>query len=224
MNLKKLSLLFTSALMFILVMTTIFKTISKSIYLSNEKDIAIIITENNIKKNLSNKVKAYNYVKIVETKKKAQPVKEVVAKPNPVIVDEQVKEVSASEDQKIYTGKMTGYGGDCPGCSGNLACKTQSGATFNLNTDGMYYNDSTYGNIRILSADTRAFPCGTVIQVNNGIMSEFTAIVLDTGGSMRSAWGRGAVWMDLAFVSNSDPSIKSANSNNTTFKVLRQGW
>ena len=161
MNIKKISLLVASGLMFVIVMTTVMTTISKSVYQSNERELATL---------------------------------------------------------------STGYGGDCANCSGTLACRTFNGSSFNLKNDGMYYQDYTYGNVRILSAATSAFPCGSIIKVNNGIIEEFTAIVLDTGGSMRKAWNNGKVWMDLAFQTQSDPSISNANSNNTTFTVLRKGW
>ena len=32
------------------------------------------------------------------------------------------------------------------------------------------------------------FPCGTVVKVNNGVLNEFSGIVLDTGIAMRNAW------------------------------------
>ena len=228
MNMKKISLLVTSMLIFVLVMTTVVKTISKSLYIKGEKDIKVLNRKNKTNEMLANMVKSYNYIEVTE---EAQPeVVELQEDKKEVSVvevpdtkqDEVVEEVSATEDNNVYTGKLTGYGADCAGCSGYVACRTPNGKV-NLK-NGHYYNDSTYGSVRILSADTSAFPCGTIVQVNNGVLSEFTAIVLDTGGSMRSAWSRGEVWMDLAFSSNSDAGIRSANSTNTTFKVLRQGW
>lgn len=222
MSMKKLTLLVTSGLMFLLVMTTVVKTISKSLYLKGEKTIASIKRANTSNEALANMVNTYNYVEVKEEK---EEVKEPVVEENKV--DQSVQQTTDNtnaEAQAVYTGKLTGYGGDCPGCSGYLACRTREGSSFNLKTDGYYYNDSTYGNVRILAAATSGFPCGTIIQVNNGIMSEFTAVVLDTGGSMNSSWSRGEVWMDLAFSTSSDPALGSSNSSNTTFKVLRQGW
>ena len=227
MNMKKLSLLVASGLMFLLVMTTVFNVISKSLYIKGEKDIKVLNRSNRTNEMLANMVKTYNYVEITEEQPVQEEVvvqeekKEVVNVPD-TKQEEKVEEVSATEDANVYTGKLTGYGGDCAGCSGYVACRTPNGKV-NLR-NGHIYNDSTYGNVRILSAATSAFPCGTIIQVNNGKMAELTAIVLDTGGSMRSAWSRGEVWMDLAFSSSSDAGVRLANSTNTTFKVLRQGW
>lgn len=129
--------------------------------------------------------------------------------------------------QGIYTGKLTGYGPDCPGCSlvGNVSCRTREGKNHSLTYDGLYYNDVVYGNLIILAADHTLFPCGTVVKVNNGILNEFTGIVLDTGIAMRKAWRNdGIVWMDLAFSSQKEALTGGATSSNTTFSVQRWGW
>ena len=224
MSMKKLSLLVTSGLMFLLVISIVVKTISKSLYLKGEKSIASIRKVNTSKETLANMVKTFNYIEVVEEQPQVEEVTKVVEEEKPVVQETtQVHEVSV-EPQAVYTGRLTGYGGDCPGCSGQLACRTREGGSINLLTDGYYYNDSTFGTVRILAAATGGFPCGTIIQVNNGVIPEFNAVVLDTGGSMNSAWAKGEVWMDLAFSSNYDSNLGSANSYNTTFKVLRQGW
>lgn len=126
----------------------------------------------------------------------------------------------------IYTGKLTGYGPDCPGCSivGNVSCKTKEGTNHSLINDGIYYNDYLYGKVRILAADNSAFPCGTIVKVDNGTLEEFYGIVLDSGSSMRNAWTTGTVWMDLAFSSQADASKGRATSSNTKFNVQRWGW
>lgn len=128
--------------------------------------------------------------------------------------------------QGNYSGKLTGYGPDCPGCSkvGNVACRTKEGTNHSLTYDGLYYNDSVYGEARILAADNSAFPCGTIVKVNNGVLSEFVGIVLDSGSAMRKAWKEGIVWMDLAFVSQEEALTGGATSSNTSFEVQRWGW
>ena len=128
--------------------------------------------------------------------------------------------------QGIYNGKMTGYGPDCPGCSvvGNVSCRTREGLNHSLTSDGLYYIDSVYGNLRILAADHSIFPCGTVVKVNNGVLNEFYGIVLDTGYAMRNAWTQGIIWMDLAFSSQAEALTGGATSSNTSFSVQRWGW
>ena len=125
-----------------------------------------------------------------------------------------------------YTGKLTGYGPDCPGCSavGNVSCKTKEGTNHSLITDGIYYNDYMYGSVRIIAADNSAFPCGTIIKIDNKKLDEFYAVVLDTGSTMRNAWASGNVWIDLAFSSQSAAAKGNATSNNTSFNVQRWGW
>ncbi len=125
-----------------------------------------------------------------------------------------------------YSGRLTGYGPDCPGCSkvGNVACRTKSGTNHSLINDGLYYRDDLYGDVRILAADNGAFPCGTIVKVNNGSLKEFYGIVLDSGSTMRNAWSEGVVWMDLAFSSQAEARTGGATSSNTKFSVQRWGW
>lgn len=130
-------------------------------------------------------------------------------------------------EQGLYTGKLTGYGPDCPGCSavGNVSCRTRERKSHSLTYDGLYYNDIEYGDLIILAADHTKFPCGTVVKVDNGILDEFYGIVLDTGIAMRNAWRKqGIVWMDLAFSSQKEALTGGATSSNTKFSVQRWGW
>ena len=128
--------------------------------------------------------------------------------------------------QGLYYGRMTGYGPDCPGCSvvGNVSCLTREGNNHSLINDGLYYNDISFGNLRILAAAHSLFPCGTVVKVNNGVLNEFNGIVLDTGYAMRNAWTEGVVWMDLAFSSQEEALTGGATSFNTSYSVQRWGW
>ncbi len=127
-------------------------------------------------------------------------------------------------NQGYYYGRMTGYGPDCPGCSivGNVSCKTREGNYHSLINDGITYQDQEYGEVRILAAATSAFPCGTIVAVDNGILAPFYAVVLDTGYDMRNAWNNGSVWFDLAFPSQS--SVTNVSNNTTFFNVQRWGW
>lgn len=126
----------------------------------------------------------------------------------------------------IYVGKMTAYGADCNGCSGvgGLSCRTKDGSRYTLTGNGMYYNDDEYGSVRIVAASLEAFPCGTIVKVDNGRLEPFYAVVMDTGYSVSNAWNNGVVWMDLAFVTETDSTIYSATSSNVTYSVQRWGW
>lgn len=125
-----------------------------------------------------------------------------------------------------YTGRLTGYGPDCVGCSkvGNVACRTREKKAHSLINDGIYYNDKQYGKVRILAAATSKFKCGTIVVVTKPGMQPFTGIVLDTGGSMRQAWAKGNVWMDLAYSSNAMAGSDKLTGKNIKFSVQRWGW
>ena len=143
---------------------------------------------------------------------------EVIEQPEPAII-----EVGTGEEGK-FVGKMTGYGADCAGCSGTLSCKTKQGSYWNLRTNGENYTDDTYGKVRIIAAALSKFPCGTIIEVKNPNLGTFNAIVLDTGGAMRTAWNNGIVHMDLAYISETSSGINLSTSSNVEYNVKRWGW
>lgn len=126
-----------------------------------------------------------------------------------------------------YTGRMTGYGPDCEGCSkvGNVACKTEAKTSHSLINDGITYHDDEYGDVRILAATLSVFPCGTIVYVDNGVLEPFYGIVLDTGVAMRKAYREdGTIWMDLAFSSEKVALTGGATSQNTKYVVQRWGF
>lgn len=125
----------------------------------------------------------------------------------------------------LFTGKLTGYGPDCVGCStvGNVACKTKNKQKHSLINDGIYYTDDEYGSVRIIAAAS-SFPCGTIVQIRKEGSTPFYAIVLDRGGSMNYAWSQGRVWMDLAYESNAMASSDNLTGKNIEFSVQRWGW
>ena len=123
-----------------------------------------------------------------------------------------------------YTGIITAYGPDCDTCDGRgyVYCPDINGNWVNLH-DSIYYKDIRYGEIRILAADHREFPCGTIVEVKNSeFPSSFIGIVLDTGIAMRRAYDNGVIHLDLAFSSESE-TLTSTNYN-TSYNVKRWGW
>lgn len=147
---------------------------------------------------------------------------------NNIIVKNMVSEIVEVGTAPLnqYVGRLTGYGPDCPGCStvGNVACKTRENTKHSLINDGYTYVDSQFGEVRILAAAQEKFPCGTIMEVNNGRDEPFIGIVLDTGGSMRQAWAKNEIWLDLAFSSQAEAAQAGVTSRNTTFNVKRYGW
>ncbi len=219
MNLKKMSALVTSGLLFLIVLMVVINTVSIISKKSKEK-VAMIL---NYKIKPKDMVASYNYLEI-----KVEPVKEEKIEDKKEVEQPKEEEIDTAplKDEAIYVGKITAYGADCAGCSGlgNLACPTKNGNKYSLANDGEYYSDSEFGSIRIIAADLSKFPCGTVVKITHNKLGEFYAVVLDTGASMQNASARGEVWMDLAFKTESDPEIYSVTSSNTTFAVQRWGW
>ena len=124
----------------------------------------------------------------------------------------------------IFKGRLVGYGPDCPGCSkqGNVACKTEDKRVFSLINDGIYYEDSEFGSVRILATDLNNFPCGTIIKVEKEDGREFMAVVLDRIGTKSDI-----PLFDLAYSSQNDKTVFNADNltgRNVTFNVQRWGW
>lgn len=112
-----------------------------------------------------------------------------------------------------FTGELTGYAGDCALCTGYLACPPRT----NVLKNGIYYNDKTYGTVRIV-ASSRNYPCGTIIRFNVKKLSSepITAIILDRGV--------GGNVIDL-LTESEDYAIKHVGRvRKLEFEVLREGW
>ena len=119
-------------------------------------------------------------------------------------------------DYKIeFNGTLTGYGPDCPGCLGMVYCKPNP----NVQNGNIYYNDATYGKLRILAADY-SIPCGSIIHIKNykfAENNEFTGIVLDRGSAIVG------LTMDLLYPSEKDTEI-IGRQYNINFTIERWGW
>ncbi len=111
-----------------------------------------------------------------------------------------------------YTGDLTGYGADCPLCSGRLACMSSLDLSNGRNT----YVDKTYGEVQIV-ASSKNLPCGTIIRFTSKRISEkpIVAIVLD----------RGVLGNDIDFLTPSEAyALKYVGRSSITYDVLRFGW
>lgn len=109
-------------------------------------------------------------------------------------------------------GTMSGYGSDCSGCRGMTASGYDIKHT-------IYYEDKTYGKIRILSGD-KTLKFGSIIRIKNSKLGEFIGIVLDRGGSV--GLGKSHLF-DLLFSSEKEASSYEV-SYDVTFEVLRYGY
>lgn len=124
-----------------------------------------------------------------------------------------IKEYGSSEKLE-FTGTLTGYGPDCVGCSGVVACAPHP----NVKNNNIYYNDKEYGKIRILAAD-KSIPCGSIIKISNFkfIGDDFYGIVLDRGGAIVG------LTMDLLYPSEADTVI-IGRQYKINFKIERWGY
>lgn len=112
-----------------------------------------------------------------------------------------------------FTGDLTGYSGDCPLCTGYLACPPRT----NVVKYGIFYNDKVYGKLRIV-ASSKKYPCGTIIRFNVDKLSDepIIAIILDRGVPGND--------IDLLTESGEYATVKVGRVRNQKFEVLRQGW
>ncbi len=110
-----------------------------------------------------------------------------------------------------YVGDLTGYGADCPLCSGYLYCTNE-----NVSDGRIYHNDETYGQVRIV-ASSNNLPCGTIISFDNERISNDTviAIVLDRGV--------GGTALDL-LTPSSEYAYDNVGRQEIMYDVLRKGW
>lgn len=217
-----MSLLVSSFLLFVLVSSIVINTMVVVRKQEKEKVSSKITFEIHPDKMVS----SYNFVEVAPVEEEKVEEEVVVEE----VKEEETVSVTTSTPNEVndavFVGKMTGYGADCVGCSGvgALSCRAADGSRYTLSENGEYYNDATYGTVRIVAAALDKFPCGTIVKVDHPALGTFYAVVMDTGGSMKRAWNNGYVWMDLAFKTESDPSIYSTTSSNTTYSVQRWGW
>ncbi len=114
-----------------------------------------------------------------------------------------------------FTGTLTGYGPDCPGCIGLVYCRPNP----NVLNGNIYYDDSEYGKLRILAADY-SIPCGSIIKIDNFKFipgDSFYGIVLDRGSAIVG------LTMDLLYPSEDDTVI-IGRQRDIYFTIERWGW
>lgn len=126
-------------------------------------------------------------------------------------VDEDIKnDLYSSKDS--FTGYLTGYGADCPLCSGHLSCMP----SLDVLNGNVNYNDTSYGNVRIVASSSN-LSCGTVIKFKASNISndDIVAIVLDRGV--------GGNAIDLLSL-NEDYARNNVGRQIITYDVIRYGW
>ena len=114
-----------------------------------------------------------------------------------------------------YYGNITAYGPDCYGCGGMVAHGE------NVTNGNIYYNDKTFGNIRIVAGD-KSLKFGTIVRISGlkNTTEPILAIVLDTGGDIGFNKPK-QIYFDLLYESESKAS--SFGLQKATFEILRYG-
>lgn len=134
----------------------------------------------------------------------------------------EVMAVSNMEEASIYgptmpisfTGQMTAYKANCVGCTGKVSCPPRQ----DVRNGNVFFEDTTYGSVRILAADMN-IPCGTIVQVTNVTFSAepIIGVVLDRGGAIQ-----GNI-MDFLIPEGDDMNI-IGRQHGVHYEVLRWGW
>ena len=110
---------------------------------------------------------------------------------------------------------ISGYGYDCYGCTSGY---TASG--YYIGDGTIYYEDATYGKVRIVAADKK-YAFGSIIKISNFMEeSSFYAIVLDRGGAIGLDK---RIQFDLLYPKNDDAKPVGIQTN-VTFDILRLGF
>lgn len=114
--------------------------------------------------------------------------------------------------ESTFVGDLTAYVGDCPLCSGILACHPRT----NVLEEGIYFEDDEYGTVRIV-ATSRNYPCGTILRFSSNRLGEEPIIAI--------AMDRGVTGNDVdILVDDVNFAYKVGRTKNMQFEVLRTGW
>ena len=128
--------------------------------------------------------------------------------------DPNLEVLETAEVLQTDQGKITGYGPDCAGCSG----VTASG--FNAKDGNIYYDDKTFGTIRVVAAD-KSIPFGSIVKIEGLDISPLLAIVLDRGGAIGFSEGKHA-YFDLLY--ENETGALAFGRKDATFEILRLGY
>ncbi len=152
------------------------------------------------------KILSFSYENVLST---------TVISSQPRIIEDKktIEENHNTKNSNHFLGTVSYYGPDCRGCSG----VTASGYRV---SDTIYYQDETYGTLRIVAAD-KSIPMGSVLKLssNNG-NTVIHAIVLDRGGAI--GFGKKYV-LDLLCESEKQ-SYQLGVMKSTSIEVLRYGY
>ena len=160
-----------------------------------------------------NEIKEVKKEKVKEEKKETKKVVKQQVKKSANVKETKKVDTSKVSSKSTYKGNITAYGPDCKGCSGITASGYKVKNT-------IYYNDKTYGKVRIVAAD-KSLPFGTIVRISDlSIFNEpIIAIVLDRGSAIGF---NKSVYFDLLY--QSEKASNSFGKRKATFEILRRGY
>ena len=153
------------------------------------------------------KIEQVEEVKKVTTEVEIAKVEPIVQEIKNIVNYNPINTLSIPVIETTY-GTASAYSPYCYGCSGFTA----SGYDVKNNT---YYQDNTYGTIRIVAADSE-YPFGTIVRINDGII----AIVLDRGGGI----GINKKFQYDILTSSDAEAYQIGVMYNAKFEILRLGY
>ena len=153
------------------------------------------------------KIEQVEEVKKVTTEVEIAKVEPIVQEIKNIVNYNPINTLSIPVIETTY-GTASAYSPYCYGCSGFTA----SGYDVKNNT---YYQDNTYGTIRIVAADSK-YPFGTIVRINDGII----AIVLDRGGGI----GINKKFQYDILTSSDTEAYQIGVMYNAKFEILRLGY
>ena len=143
--------------------------------------------------------------------------KQEIIEEKPVIKEENKQEVVEEKQElksdviETFTGNLSYYRANCSDCSGF----TSTG--FDVRDGKLYYNDPTYGNVRIIASGPE-IPKYSIVRIkNSSLASNFLAIVLDRGGDI----GQGRKFI-VDILTNSKEA-KGGVDYGVSIEVIRKG-
>lgn len=150
----------------------------------------------------------------VESEETESESEEVYEAPKPVeISNVNVIDTSSYPALATETVNISHYGHDCYGCEGG-----QTASGYYIGDGRTYYNDPTFGSVKVAAADYK-YPEGTIIRLShNG--NTYAAIVLDRGGAVGD---HGTFQVDILASSESE-AARIGSIYSASLEVLRYGY
>ena len=199
-----------------------FRTVCVFIMLMTSYSVTIIkvVTKRNYANNANNEKIVSSVLLAKDTNESIKVSEEVnsqrveVTKPTPTPIS-RYNPIDTSQHNVISreTVNISHFGPDCNGCGAGYVA-----SGYFVGNGNIYYNDPTYGTVRIVAADYK-YPLGTIVRLNhNG--NVIIAIVLDRGGGI----GDGKRYqIDLLAESEAQSSALGVMWN-ASLEVLRLGY